>query len=72
MVEINISLICLILFSLIFISMFLMDITFDKEQEVDSSKSERLYQGPVQEGFDEELFRTTGRHEKIVEASNNG
>ena len=29
-----------------------------------------LYQGPVQEGYNETLFRTTGRYEKI-EVNNN-
>ena len=29
-----------------------------------------VYQGPVQEGYDEQLFRETGRYEKLKEDSN--
>lgn len=28
-----------------------------------------IYHGPVQEGYDEELFRETGRYEKLKEDS---
>lgn len=39
-------------------------------QHNSSSEETGKYQGPVQEGYDEQLFRETGVYQKIVEEEN--
>ena len=54
-----------IIFTLVFsLGFFLYSNLNDKEVKPIATDT-GLYQGPVQEGYDEQLFRETGRYEKI-------
>ena len=66
----NITMFIPVLFVLLIVIVLAIFILVAQIENNSSSEETGKYQGPVQEGYDEQLFRDTGVYQKIEEEEN--